>query len=104
MSLGRKLKAINSFITSQHIAFNLEIIWIVIWIAIWIAIHKMYPFTRDILCSIQQITSHCCSFFSPCYTAIHLKSGLKLSRIAIQIECLHGTKFLDPDHDLEYDL
>ena len=35
--------------------------------------------TRDIHCSIQQSVSHCCSFFSHCYIAIHLMSGLKLS-------------------------
>ena len=34
---------------------------IMIWIAFWIAIQKMYPFTRDIHCSIQQSASHCCS-------------------------------------------
>ena len=33
---------------------RLQMIRITIWIAIWIAILKMYPFTWDIHCSIQQ--------------------------------------------------
>ena len=53
-------------------------------------VQKMYPFTQDIYCSIQQSVSHCCLLLSHCYNAIH-------------IECLHGTKFLDPDHDLDCD-
>ena len=40
----------------------------------------MYPFTWDIHCSIQQSASNCCSLFNHCYLAIHLITGLKLSR------------------------
>ena len=41
------------------------------WITMWIMIQKMYLFTWDIYCSIQQSASHCCSLW------IH---GFKLSR------------------------
>ena len=34
-------------------------------------------------CSIQQIASNCCSLFSHCYIAMHLISGLKLSRSSV---------------------
>ena len=37
----------------------------------------MYPFTRDIHCSLQQSASHCCSLFSYCYILIyHLYNGI----------------------------
>ena len=45
---------------------------------------------RDIHCPIQQSTSLCCSLFSHCYMAIHLISGLKLSRTSVYM----GQNFL----------
>ena len=48
----------------------------IISIAIWIVIQKIYLLTWDIHCSIQQSASH----------------------------CLHGTKFLDLDRNLDSDL
>ena len=61
----------------------------IIWIAICIAIQKMYLFTRDIHCTIQQSTSHCCSL-------LHCNPPNIWIKIAIQIELLHWTKFPDP--------
>ena len=69
-----------------------KIIWIAIWIEIWILI-QMYPLTRDIYCSIQQSTSHCCSLFNHCYIAIHLTYGLKLSRSRSRSSVYMGQNF-----------
>ena len=63
----------------------------------------MHPFAQDIHCSIEQSTSHCFSLLSHGNIAIHLISGLKLSRSRFQIKCLHGTKFLNPDLNLDCD-
>ena len=54
-------------------------------------IQKMYPFTRNIHCSIQQSASHCCSLSIHFYISIQLISGLHYLD-AIQIECFHKTK------------
>ena len=70
-----------------------KLIWIIIWIAIWIAIQKINPFTRDIHCSIKQSVSHCCSLFSHCYIAIHLKSESKLSRSQSRLSVYTGQNF-----------
>ena len=45
--------------------------------------------TWDIHCSIQQSASHC----SPLFSHFHIANiWIKIIQVAIQIECLHGTK------------
>ena len=70
-------------------------IWIVIWIPIWIAIQKMYLFTWDIHCPIQQSASHFCSLFSHCYIAIYLDWNYPDWVLTWE------KKYLDPDRDLD---
>ena len=69
---------------------------------IWIVIQKMYLFTRDILYSTKTITLlfivQSLEHFNPS------DNWIKIIQIAIQIECLHGTKFLNPDNNLDRDL
>ena len=72
----------------------------IIWIAIWMAIQKMYQFTQDFYCSIQQNTSHCCSLLHGNLRNI----WIKIIQIVIQIECLHRAKLHDLDCDWDCDL
>ena len=68
---------------------------------------ELYPFTRDIHCSLQQSASHCFSLLSNCYITIYLISGLKWSRSRSRSSVYTGqnssiqiaTMYLDRDLD-----
>ena len=53
----------------------------------------MYPFTRDIHCSVKLNALHWCSLFGHCYMAIHLISGLRLS-ISRCRSCIYMVQYI----------
>ena len=69
---------------------------------IWVVIQKIY--TVPVYTGHSSLnTTMPITLFSHCFISIHLLSWSTIIQIAIQIEYLHGSEFLDSDYDCHPD-